>query len=117
MAVTTVAALRELVGSVEAQLGPVRAPLGIVLGYVVLAERETGISLGFGLVAQRAENEVVNGLLIALDQLGESHAISALNAKHQRGIRVGGGGHGASVANTGGLEKFRCGTPQRGAGI
>lgn len=32
MAVTTVAALRELVGSVEAQLGPVQAPLGIVLG-------------------------------------------------------------------------------------
>ena len=32
MAVSTVAALRELVASVEHLLGPVRAPLGLILG-------------------------------------------------------------------------------------
>ncbi len=45
--------------------------------------------LGFGFIAQRAEDKIHHGLLVFLDQFRKRRAVAALDAQHQRSIGIG----------------------------
>ncbi len=62
-------------------------------GFPDLEKRVLRDVLGFGIIAQRAENEVEERLLEFLDQFDKRRAVAAFHTEHQGGIGIGLVGH------------------------